>query len=67
MDIAWRWAILVVVGVIFGVILALLRLIGLGIILVIMGIIFGVLIASQSGEVAILYIRIPCNCGYIID
>lgn len=54
MDITWNWAILVVVGVIVGVILALLRLIGLGIILVIMGMVFGVMIASQSAEVGIL-------------
>lgn len=66
MDITGNWAILVVVSVIVGVILALLRLIGLGIILIIIGMVFGAMIASQSAGGGILIFGILAIVGILL-
>ena len=66
MDITGNWAILVVVSVIGGVILALLRLIGLGIILIIIGVVFGIMTASQSAGAGILIFGILAIVGMLL-
>lgn len=66
MGIGEGWAILIIGGIIFGIILALLRLKGLGIILIITGIILGLMVASQSAEAGILVFGVLVIVGILL-
>lgn len=66
MDIGESWAILIIGGIIFGIILALLRLKGLGIILIIMGVVLGLMVASESAEAGVLVFGVLVIVGILL-